>query len=492
MRHADPVLADNPRVGLDPPWAWTAAQLAAAVRAKEVSVREVVTSCLERIADVNGALNALVEVAADEALDSARVADDMVSAGVELGPLHGVPVATKINSDQVGHATTNGIAALAGDIAPADSPQLRRLRRSGAILLGRSNTPAFSIRWFTENDLHGRTNNPWDETRTPGGSSGGAAAAVASGMVAVGHGNDIGGSIRYPAHACGVVGLRPTVGLAAGYCGPRNGDQSLSMQTMAVQGPLARNVGDVRLALEGMAGYDPFDPASLPGDVVAEPPRRPRRIGVLRDGPAPLHPTVAKALDDAAAALADGGYEVVDVSLPLLEEAWRLWFLLAKEEFRHLTLPLVNDVGDAASRTVAAHDYTVIADWWGPSPTMEDHVRGYARRGTIIRDLQLFMEEVPVVVLPVSAEPQFEHDADIVSVESRYRTMAALYSMMAISLVGFPALSVPTGVDDGLPSGVQLLGRRFDEARLLDVAQAIESRVGPLTPIDPGGTLASA
>jgi amidase len=492
MRAADQPSGPTHDIESGEPWRWSATRVAAAIRRKEISVREVTTSCLERIGVVNGTLNALVEVTRDEALEAAQVADSMVAAGVSLGPLHGVPVATKINSDQAGHATTNGIVALADDVAPADSPQIRRLRESGAILLGRSNAPAFSIRWFTENDLYGRTTNPWDATRTPGGSSGGAASAVASGMVAVGHGNDIGGSIRYPAYACGVVGLRPTVGLVAGYCGPRTGDQSLSMQTMAVQGPLARSVEDVRIALNAMVGYDPYDAGSIPGTPAARAPRRPRRIGVLRDGPAPLSRVSAQALDVAAAALADCGYEVEDVSLPLLEEAWRLWYLLAKEEFRRLTLPLVNDIGDAASRTVAAYDYAVIADWWGPEPTLEDYIRGYARRGTLIRDLQVLMEDMPVILLPISAEPQFEHDADIASVASRYRTMAALYSMMAISLVGFPALSLPTGVVDGLPSGVQLLGRRFDEARLLDTAQVIESRVGTFTPVDPIGTNRSA
>lgn len=467
------------------PWQWSATEVAAAVRAKDVSVREVVTSTFDRIAAINPQLNALVEVSADEALASARLADDIVAAGVVLGPLHGVPTAIKINSDQAEHATTNGVVGRADDVAPEDSPQTRLLREAGAIFVGRSNSPCFGIRWFTENDLHGRTLNPWDAARTPGGSSGGAASAVASGMVAVGHGNDIGGSIRYPAYACGVAGLRPTIGVAASYCGPREGDQSLAYQAMVVQGPLARSVEDVRLAFGAMTGYDPRDPASLPSAPVATPPRRPRRVGILRGGPAPLSGTVAGALDQAASVLTDNGFEVDEVDLPLLEEAWRVWYLLTKEDFRRLSLPVLREVGDRASQTVAAHDYAVIAEWWGDSPTMDDYIKGYARRGTLIRDLQVFMEDCPVVVLPVSSEAQFEHDADIVSVESRYRTMAACYTMMSISLLGFPALSVPTGVVDGLPVGVQLLGRRFDEARLLDVGGLLEQRLGTFTPIDP-------
>src|SRR3712207_1162844 len=217
----------------------------------------------------------LVEVRPEEALAAAEEADRATASGAELGPLHGVPVAIKVNSDQVGYATTNGVAAFKDTVAAADSPHVANLRRSGAILLGRSNTPAFSYRWFTTNDLHGQTLNPWDGTRTPGGSSGGASAAVASGMVPIAHGNDIGSSVRYPAYACGVVGLRPTVGRVAGLYGPEGADPALSVQAMLVQGPLARSVRDVRLGLRGMTGADPRDPFHVPGSPAAPPADRP-------------------------------------------------------------------------------------------------------------------------------------------------------------------------------------------------------------------------
>jgi amidase len=245
-------------------WRWSACDLAQAVRTRRISSREAVESCLERVDRVNPNLNALIELSREEALASADAADAAVASGKPLGPLHGVPTSLKVNSDQAGHATTNGVVAFRENIASADGPQAQKLREAGAVFVGRNNTPAFSFRWFTNNDLHGRTLNPWHPGRTPGGSSGGAGSAVASGMLPIAHGNDIGGSIRYPAYACGVVGIRPTVGRVPSWFGPTGADEPLSVQSMLVQGPLARSVADLRLALDAMSGFDPRDPSSLP------------------------------------------------------------------------------------------------------------------------------------------------------------------------------------------------------------------------------------
>ena len=466
-------------------WRWPAAQIAHGVATGLISAREAVESCLGRIEAVNPRLNALVEVSGDEALEAADDADRLTASGAALGPLHGVPVAIKVNSDQAGHATTNGVVAFQDDTATTDSPHVANLRRSGAILLGRSNTPAFSYRWFTDNDLHGRTLNPWDATRTPGGSSGGASSAVASGMVPIAHGNDIGGSVRYPAYACGVVGLRPTVGRVAGLYGPPGVDPALSVQSMLTQGPLARSVGDVRLALRGMTGADPRDPVHVPGAPAAPAAERPFRVALVRDhGVATPTPAVDDALDQAARWLTDAGYVVEEVELPLLAEAYRLWYLLCMEEFRQI-MPLVEEIGDEGMKKAAEGYYAVSSEWWGAQPGLADYMNGYARRGTLIRMLGEFMARYSTVLLPVSAEQAFEQDADIASIDSMRRVMAAQASMMAIPVLGFPALSVPTGVTDGLPVGVQLLGRRFDEDGILDAAEVIEGRAGTFTPLDP-------
>ncbi len=466
-------------------WQWTATKMASAVATGLVSSREIVTSCLERIDEVNPHLNALVEVRPDEALSLADDADRRRAAGEELGPLHGVPVSIKINSDQAGYATTQGVVAFKDAVAAEDSPHVASLRRAGAVLMGRSNSPAFAYRWFTDNDLHGRTLNPWDASRTPGGSSGGASSAVASGMVPIAGGNDIGGSVRYPAYACGVVGLRPTVGRVAQTYHPDDMDASLSVQTMLVQGPLARSVADVRLTMSALNDFSPRDPAFAPGARAATRPGRPLRVGLVRDlGVAAPTETVDASLDQAAYWLQDLGYTVEEIELPVLAEAYRLWYLLAMEEFR-LAMPMVEEVGDEGMKKAAAHYYAVAADWWGEKPDLETFIKGYSRRGTLIRELATILEEYPIILLPVSSEQAFEQDADIESVESMRRLMNAQASMMAIPVLGFPALSVPTGVVNGLPTGVQLLGRRFDEDTLLDAATIIEARAGSFTPIEP-------
>jgi len=467
-------------------WRWPATTLARAIGAGEVSSREVVSSHIGRIEAVNPTLNALSDVRPDEALAAAKVADDMVAARVELGPLHGLPVAVKVNSDQQGYATTHGVVAYADDIAASDSAHVATMRRSGAIFLGRSNSPAFSYRWFTTNDLHGRTLNPWSAAHTPGGSSGGAASAVASGMVPLAQGNDIGGSIRYPAHACGIVGLRPTVGRLAHSLYPPGQDQALSTQMMSVDGPLARSIDDLRLFYAGMAAHtDPRDPFHAPAALAPPLPKNPRRVGLLRDvGVKAPSAVVDQSLDTAAERLRAAGYQVEEVELPLLAEAWRLWYLLAMEEFRVL-MPLVEQVGDEGMKKAAATYYSCAADWWGETPSLVDYMAGYARRGTLISELASFLQEYPIVVLPASAEEVFEQDADIVTLARGREVVAAQWMNMAIPVLGFPALTVPTGVASGLPTGVSLLGRRFDEESLLDAGAVIEAGTGILTPIDP-------
>ncbi|NUP68105.1 MAG: amidase, partial [Nonomuraea sp.] len=280
-------------------WQLSATELAAGIRTRTISAVEAVRSCLDRIEAVNPALNALVDVRPDEALADARRADEDVAAGRPLGPLHGVPVSTKINTGQEGRLNSHGLAATAQAQAPGDDACVAALREAGAVFLGRSNAPAFSMRWFSANDVHGRTLNPWSPAHTPGGSSGGAASGVAAGMTPIGQGNDIAGSIRYPAACCGLVGIRPTVGLVSGwsYPGDMELEGPLTFQAWAVHGPLTRTVADARLALYAMATPDLRDPFGVPA-VHRVTPRGPVRVAVVRDvGLAAPHPAVGAALD---------------------------------------------------------------------------------------------------------------------------------------------------------------------------------------------------
>ena len=251
-------------------WRLTASELAAKLRGREVSAEEVARDALSRLEAANPAINAVVDHRSEEVLAEAREVDRRLGAGEDPGPLAGVPVTIKVNADQVGHATTNGLRTQRELIAKEDNPVVSNFRRAGAVVLGRTNTPAFSLRWFTRNALHGNTRNPRDPRLTPGGSSGGAAASLAAGIGALAHGTDIGGSVRYPAYACGVHGLRPTLGRIAAF-NASSPERAIGAQLMAVSGPLARSIPDLRAALAALAAPDPRDPWWVPAPLEGPP-----------------------------------------------------------------------------------------------------------------------------------------------------------------------------------------------------------------------------
>ena len=233
-------------------WRLSAAELASLIRSKKVSAKEAATAALARLDAVNPKINAVVDHRPAEVLAQAAAIDAAIGRGEDPGPLAGVPVTVKVNIDQEGFATTNGLKLQRDAIAKSNSPVIDNLRKAGAVILGRTNCPAFSYRWFTTNLVHGDTKNPRDPGITPGGSSGGAGAAVAAGIGHIAHGTDIAGSIRYPAYACGVHGLRPTMGRIAAFNAALP-ERPIGPQISAVSGPLARTIGDIRIALAAMS-----------------------------------------------------------------------------------------------------------------------------------------------------------------------------------------------------------------------------------------------
>lgn len=466
-------------------WRWTGAQIAAGVRNRTISSREATESCLARTEAINPKINALMEVTPDEALQMADDADKAVAAGDALGPLHGVPFSIKCNSDQKGHATTHGTNYYKDAIAKEDAPHVANLRKAGAVFVGRSNCPAFSYRWVTSCDAHGRTLNPWSEAHSPGGSSGGAAAAVASGMVPIAHGNDIGGSIREPAFRCGLTGIRPTVGRAASWYALPEGDQVLSVQQMLVQGPIARSVEDLRISMQAFSGPDARDPVYAQVPPTGKAPGRPIKVGIVRDCKVmDPEPEVHAAIDQAAAQLRDAGYIVEETEFDDFAEAWKMWPLLVLAEFRPL-MPFVREVGDQGMIKAAENYMAVGAEWWGEDPSLEMILSGYARRGTIISKLAQFLEDYPILLMPTSAVQKLEQDGDIQSVERMSRLMRSHWTLFGLPILGFPAISVPTGIVNDHPMGVQMLASRFREDLLYDAAEVIEARSGTFTPIDP-------
>jgi len=461
-------------------WGWSAADLRHAISTRAISTREAVQSNLDRISELNPTLNAVVEVLADEALAAADEADSTVKSGARLGHLHGVPVTTKVNVDQRGHATTNGVVEFRNVIATEDSPVVANLRKAGAIIVGRTNTPAFSHRWFTDNDLHGATYNPWGKGLTPGGSSGGAASAVAAGMCAIGHGNDFGGSIRYPAYACGVAGLRPTPGRIPAFNPSATADRPITAQMMSVQGPLARSVGDLRIALKAMAQADMRDGGWMP--VPLEGPDLKRPIGVAI-APSPFGdeaPEVMEAVKTAGKWLADAGFAVEEVVPPRIAEAADVWHRLVINEERRALAPAIRKFGDARSRyNLECH----LA--YAPELDGDEVLACFERRLGILRDWQLFQERYPIIILPVSAQLPFRFGQDQEGEAVIRALLDAQRPLLAVPALGFPSLAIPTGVTPNGPVGVQIVAGRFREDLCLTAGQVVEARASIFTPIDP-------
>ncbi|MAI46480.1 MAG: amidase [Hyphomicrobiaceae bacterium TMED74] len=450
-------------------WSLEASEVAARVRSREVSALEVCDAALSRIDAVNPDINAIVHRTDDEARAAAKAVDEAIAKGDEAGPLAGVPVTIKVNTDQAGYANTNGLRLQENLIADQDSPVVSNLRQSGAVIVGRTNTPAFSLRWFTRNGLHGHTRNPLNMSLTPGGSSGGAAAAVASGMCAIGHGTDIGGSIRYPAYACGLQGLRPTLGriAAANFTAP---DRHIGAQLMAVSGPITRSVADLRLGLAAMSQKDLRDPWWTPAEMDGrEFPKR-AALTVSPEG-LRVDPRVESALREAAARLADAGWEIVETDCPSFREPARLQAQLWLAEFRRTGAKAIEEEADPDSSFVYAQMERLC-----PAPGLDEFMDALQKRVTLLREWSLFLDDYPVLICPVSGEVPFPDLDDVVSPDRFDEIMEAQLTQVGLPLMSLPGLSVFTGMEDGIPVGAQLIGGRYKEDVLLQAAAEIEAR----------------
>ncbi len=449
-------------------WRLGAAQTAELIRARKASAVEVTKSALARLDAVNPRLNAVVQFMPDQALATAAAVDAALARGEDPGPLAGVPVTIKTNVDQAGFATSNGLRLQKDLIAQQDSPVVANLKRAGAVLIGRTNTPAFSLRWFTRNSLHGATKNPRNPALTPGGSSGGAAAALAAGIGALAHGTDIGGSVRYPAYACGLHGLRPGLGRVPAV-NASSPDRLMGAQLMAVSGPLARSIADLRLGFAAMAAPDARDPWWCPG-VAGDQPRR-AALCVRPEGLA-TSPSVEAALRATAVALQDAGWTIVETAIPPLREPARLQALLWLAETRRGMNAAVAKEADPDSSFVYAQMERLC-----PAPDMNAFQDALQARLGFCREWSLFLERYPVAIMPVSAEPPFPDQADVASPEAFDRIIEAQLTQVGLPLMGLPGLTVATAWVDA-PMGVQLVGARGREEWLLQAGAVIEAALG--------------
>jgi amidase len=464
---------------MDDLWRLTAADLAALVRSKQVSASEAASSALSRLDAVNPAINAVVDHRPEDVLGQAAEVDAAIARGEEAGPLAGVPVTVKVNIDQQGFATTNGLKSQRDVIAASNSPVIDNLRRAGAVILGRTNCPAFSYRWFTTNLIHGDTKNPRDPAITPGGSSGGAGAAVAAGIGHIAHGTDIAGSIRYPAYACGVHGLRPTVGRVAAFNASLP-ERPIAPQISAVSGPLARTIGDLRLALAAMSGRDVRDPWWVPAPL--EGPAMPRRAALcLRPDGLQTSAEVTAAVADAGKRLERAGWTVEEIAdtPPMREPAeWqtRLWL----GDLYEAQLEAAEREGDPGALACLRGNRGKVFPFDAASFS-----KALTRRATLSRQWLQFLENYAVLLIPVSGELPFPDQLDRKDEASFARVWQAQLPQIAIPFLGLPGLTVSTGLVGRVPVGVQLVAGRFREDLCLAAGEAIEAGGVPPSPIDP-------
>jgi len=457
------------------PWQWTATEAARAVRDGEARSLDLVTAALGRVATLDPMLGAFITVNPDAERDAAA-ADRAVDADRRLGPLHGIPVAIKDLAATKGLRTTYGCARFADHVPDADDLCVARLRRAGAVILGKTNTPEFGFGAVCANRLHGPTCNPFDPSRTSGGSSGGSAVAVATGMAMLAHGTDFGGSVRTPASFCGVVGLRPTPGRIPEPANPPG------MNRLSTHGILARTVDDVALMFEVMAGPDGGDPASMgvpawrrPGYV-----RRTEtveRVAFTADlgGFAPVDDEVAQVVQDAVQAIAANGWSVAECRPEVegVREAFQtLRAAVLDRQYGALLEDGTSDLTDSFVWNVAR----------GKGLLARDYLAAEEARSDILRAFSALFRSFDILALPAAGVLPFANvDGDVRSINGRplANIIDYLAVTFAISLVGFPAISIPCGHSSaGLPIGLQLVAPPFKETRLLHFAKTLQDNLG--------------
>jgi Asp-tRNAAsn/Glu-tRNAGln amidotransferase A subunit and related amidases len=449
----------------------TAVELTGLLRARQVRATEVVEACLRRVERVNPRVNAIVTLAAEQALDRARETDEDWARGNWRGPLHGLPVAHKDLVDTAGIRTTYGSRVYADHVPERDALIVRRMRAAGAITIGKTNTPEFGTGSHTVNEVFGATRNPYDPSRSAGGSSGGAAAALATGMVPLADGTDVGGSLRNPASFCNVFGLRPTPGRV-----PLPSDQA-AWFTLEVAGPMARTAQDAALLMSAISGFDPSSPLAVrePGELFAAPLETDlsgTRIAFSPDlGGLPVDPDTAEVTARAPEVLAGLGavVEQVDLDLSDAEDAFRTyrawWYALRFGDLlaEHRDLLAPNVVWNIEA---------------GLKITGEDLARAERLRSGLFRRMTGFFAEYDFLVCPVSQVPPFPVEQPYVT-EIAGRAMpdylAWMRSAYWISVLHAPAASVPCGFTRrGLPVGVQVVGRPWADLAVLRLAHAFE------------------
>ncbi len=451
-----------------------AAALAKLARDGEALPGEIVEAHLRRIEAVNPTLNAITDLQADRAREEAAKADAALRKGKSAGRLHGVPITIKSSIAAQGFRLECGSPLRRGQVAERDATLVAKLKAEGAIVLGTTNAPEFLMAYETDNHLYGRTVSPFDPDYTPGGSSGGESAAVAAGCSAAGFGSDGGGSVRVPAHFCGLYGLKPTPGVIsrAGHWPACLGPSS----TLGLVGPMTKTAEDLQLLLEIAAGPDPGDPSSVPVSLQTpgEAELRGARIGWFDEAWAtPAAPEIRQAVRTAAAALAERGYRVERIELQGLERApqtWRLLFGVCLRTLIEASTPQDYRLHPLAYEAMVSAEEEAGA-------TYEDLLWGWVAQDQLRLKLREQMERYPILLCPVASVPAFRHGQREWTIEGEIVGYpdAFVYSQV-FNVLGNPAATAPVARSpQGLPIGVQIVGRHYEDARVTAVAKDLSA-----------------
>jgi Asp-tRNA(Asn)/Glu-tRNA(Gln) amidotransferase A subunit family amidase len=456
-------------------------EMANSIRLRKISPVELTEAHLRRIARLNPRLNAFVHVDPEGALAAAKKAEHVLTQASHrdtLGPLHGVPISIKSSVDVAGFPCECGTRLRMGNTPCADATLVCRLRSAGAVILGNTNVPEFLMAYETDNLLYGRTNNPWALSRTPGGSSGGESAAIASGCSAGGIGSDGGGSIRVPAHFCGICGIKPTPGRVPmtghypGSAGP--------FTQLGVVGPMARTVDDVEAIFHVVAGYDPADPASAPVPFRKWRDQELRRLPIAYledDGVTPVTAETATAVREAATVLREGGFCVQPCDFRNFDRIWKLWWALFGRGIQLAMEAFVSGREDDLSPMYRAFRETVDRE---PSLTPQEFLDTLLQRDALRNAFLARMDRFPILLCPVCSVPAFRHgEREWMVEEKRVKYLKAMSYSQWFNLLGNPAMAIPFGQSrEGLPIAVQIVGRPWEDEAVLAIAAILESARG--------------
>lgn len=462
-------------------WKMNASEIVQLVKERKVSCRETVQAHIDRIKEINPGINAITVLLEEQALDMADNEDKKLARGEKVLPLQGIPFTVKENIDLTGSATSLGTSTMKDKEPDEDAPLIVQLKEAGAIPIARTNLSEFALRPHTENKLRGATLNPWNNYVTPGGSSGGDAVAVSTGMAPLGIGNDYGGSLRLPAQLNGISTIKPSSGRVPDHLSVTQPEPLITTQFFLAQGPLARCIDDLKLALYNMSCYDGRDPHWTPADFFNVNIKSTVKIAaVYEPGGKKVEPEVREGIGASAQILIDSGYTVEEIEPPSINDAWDIYVGLTSVEKREFIMPKIPFFDSEKTASFIKYWTELI-----PGQELHTYMNSLAQRKRIAREWSLFMEEFPLIIGPVSTMTTLPVDFDVKDRETVNTYLDSCKFMIIANLLGLPSVVVPVGIKNGAPLAVQIIGPKFFEDLCLDAARCIENKVGSITPITP-------